>query len=85
MAAEGKLTPEAMQEGSDRLQACLAEVERRRAKFQELRQLARQNHARAQEALTIAAQGLKLQTAAEDEIRAALGDAVHRAREGGAQ
>ena len=82
LAADGKLTPEVAQEGGRRLQASLAEVERRRAKFQELRRLAEQNHERAHEVLAIAADGLTLRSTARAEAQALVEQVIERAQQG---
>jgi len=51
LADKGELTPELVSEGFDRLAAALEEIERRRARFQDLARLAAENNANAREAL----------------------------------
>jgi len=85
LAGQEKLTAEVVKEGFDRLLANLDEVEARRAKFQELYRLARENNANAKEALAVASDTVTRSSATQEEIRSLVEEAMQKVREGGAQ
>jgi len=85
LEAQEQLNADTVKEGFDRLLASLDQVEARRAKFVELRRLARQNNAAVLEALRVADSLTAASAQTQQRIESLLNKAVERVKSGDAQ